>query len=189
MRGPEACVKDAPVNPATLAWVGLGANLGDAAFAMRSAAAALGSLAQTALVALSSVYRSAPVESSGADYLNAVALLRTELAAPALLAQLQRIEHEHGRERPYPNAPRTLDLDLLMYGNQRMARPELTLPHPRAHLRAFVLRPLAELAPELELAGRGRVGELLAQVADQRVEKVSMPGWIALPWSLSPGSG
>lgn len=177
------------MNATTLAWVGLGANLGDAALAMRSAVAALGSLAQTALVALSSVYRSTPVESSGADYLNAVALLRTGLAAPALLAQLQRIEHEHGRERPYPNAPRTLDLDLLVYGDQHMALPALTLPHPRAHLRAFVLRPLAELAPDLELAGRGRVGELLAQVADQRVEKVSLPGWVALPCSPSPGRG
>ncbi|MEO6033491.1 MAG: 2-amino-4-hydroxy-6-hydroxymethyldihydropteridine diphosphokinase [Burkholderiaceae bacterium] len=173
----------------TLAWVGLGANLGDAALALRSAAAALGALAQTVLVALSSVYRSAPIESSGADYLNAVALLQTELPAPALLAELRRIERGHGRERPYRNAPRTLDLDLLVYGDQRIALPTLTVPHPRAHVRAFVLRPLAEIAPELELPGRGRVTELLALVADQRIEKVSVPGWSAGPWSRPPGDG
>ena len=175
--------------PATLAWIGLGANLGDAALAMRSAAAALGALERTVRVALSSLYRSAPIESSGADYLNAVVLLQTELTAPALLACLQRIEHGHGRERPYPNAPRTLDLDLLMYGDEHIALPGLTVPHPRAHLRAFVLRPLAEIAPELALPGSGRVSELLAQVADQRVEQVSVPGWTALRWSPLPGGG
>jgi 2-amino-4-hydroxy-6-hydroxymethyldihydropteridine diphosphokinase len=164
----------------TPAWVGLGANLGDAAQALRAAAAALGVLPQTVLAALSSVYRSAPIDSRGPDYLNAVALLQTGLSAPALLAELQRIEREHGRERPYRNAPRTLDLDLLVYADKCIATPTLTLPHPRAHLRAFVLRPLAEIAPEFELPGRGRVTELLARVADQRIEKVSLPGWTPL---------
>lgn len=165
----------------TLAWVGLGANLGDAARTLRAAAAALDTLPQTVLAALSSIYRSAPIDSKGPDYLNAVALLQTDLPAPALLAELQRIEREHGRERPYRNAPRTLDLDLLVYADQRIATPTLTVPHPRAHLRAFVLRPLAEIAPELELPGRGCVTDLLTRVADQRIEKVSLPGWTPLP--------
>ncbi len=168
-----------PMN--TPAWVGVGANLGDAGRTLCAAAAALGALPHTELAALSSVYRSAPIDSQGPDYLNAVALLQTDLEAPDLLAELQRIEREHGRQRPYRNAPRTLDLDLLMYADRCIVTPALTLPHPRAHLRAFVLRPLAELAPDLVLPGHGGVAALLAQLADQRIEQVALPGWTPLP--------
>jgi 2-amino-4-hydroxy-6-hydroxymethyldihydropteridine diphosphokinase len=90
-----------------------------------------------------------------------------------LLAELRRIELAHGRERPYRNAPRTLDLDLLFHGQQRIASPALTVPHPRLHERAFVLRPLAELAPDLVIPGHGSVAELLHAVADQRIDKLS----------------
>ena len=158
---------------ASLAYIGLGANLGDARAALASALAALAGLADTTLLRSSSVWRSAPIDSSGPDYLNAVAELRTSLAPIDLLHRLQAIELAHGRERPYRNAPRTLDLDLLVYGAQSLATPELTLPHPRAHERAFVLAPLAELAPDLVITGRGRVSDLLAAVADQRIERLA----------------
>jgi 2-amino-4-hydroxy-6-hydroxymethyldihydropteridine diphosphokinase len=156
----------------TLAYIGLGANLGDARGALDAAFVALAALPGTELLRRSSVYRSAPIDSSGPDYLNAVAELRTALEPLALLHRLQAIELAHGRERPYRNAPRTLDLDLLLYGRMLVGSPELTLPHPRAHERAFVLRPLAELAPDLFIPGRGRASELLAAVADQSVERL-----------------
>lgn len=155
-----------------LAYVGLGANLGDARTALQAALQALAGLPYTQLLRRSSLYRSAPIESSGPDYLNAVAELQTGLAPLALLHGLQAIEQDHGRERPYRNAPRTLDLDLLVHDDLRLDTPELTLPHPRAHQRAFVLLPLAELAPALLIPGQGRVADLLAQVRDQPIEKV-----------------
>mgnify|MGYP001113763611 CR=1 FL=1 len=156
-----------------LAYVGLGANLGDARAALASALAALRELPGTTVLRCSSVWRSAPIDSSGPDYLNAVAELRTLLAPLDLLHQLQAIEQAHGRERPYRNAPRTLDLDLLLHGECVLDTPELTLPHPRAHERAFVLAPLAEMASALSVPGRGRVSELLAAVADQRIERLA----------------
>ena len=155
-----------------LAGIGLGANLGDARATLGAAIEALKLLPGTTLRAVSSIYRSAPVDSSGPDYLNAVALLDTRLAPLALLAELQRIELAHGRERPYYNAPRTLDLDLLFHGEQCMTTPTLVLPHPRMHERAFVLRPLAELAPGLKIPGHGTVVGMLATVADQRVDRL-----------------
>lgn len=158
--------------PTVLAVIGLGANLGDARATLESAFAALTGLPRTTVRAISSIYRSAPIDSSGADYLNAVALLDTWLAAQPLLVELQCIERRHGRERPYRNAPRTLDLDLLLHGEQRIETPSLTLPHPRAHERAFVLLPLAQIAPQLTIPGRGRVVDLLDSVADQRVDRL-----------------
>lgn len=154
------------------AFVGLGANLGDALATLAQAMVDLSALPATRLVAQSSVYRSAPIDANGPDYLNAVAELVTSLAPGELLAQLQRIEHEHGRERPYRHAPRTLDLDLLLYGQVQMASPALTLPHPRLHERAFVLLPLAELAPGLCVPGHGPVAQLLAGVAGQRIARI-----------------
>jgi 2-amino-4-hydroxy-6-hydroxymethyldihydropteridine diphosphokinase len=154
------------------AWVGLGANLGDAAHTMDRAFAALAALPASRLAGRSSLWRTAPVDADGPDYLNAVAALDTTLDPHALLAALQGIEQVHGRERPYVNAPRTLDLDLLLYGSMQLATPLLTLPHPRAHLRAFVLAPLAELAPDLVVPGRGPVRALLAAVTDQRIAKL-----------------
>ena len=139
MAGPEA----------VRAYVALGANLGDAPAAIRQALRDLEALPQTRLLQASSLYRSAPVDSSGPDYINAVAELQTALAPHDLLAELQRLEQLAGRERPARNAPRTLDLDILLYGELRMDDEALTLPHPRMTQRAFVLRPLAEIAPAL----------------------------------------
>lgn len=129
------------------AYVALGANLGDAAATVRQAMADLGALPQTRVVRTSRLYRSAPWEASGPDFFNAVAEVVTSLDAHALLAALHGLEQAAGRERPYLNAPRTLDLDLLLYGDDHIATPSLTVPHPRMDQRAFVLRPLAEIAP------------------------------------------
>jgi len=158
---------------AVTAYVGLGANLGDASAALDAAEAALDALPGTRVAASSPRYRTAPVDASGPDYLNAVAALDTDLSAEALLAALHEIELRHGRERPYRNAPRTLDLDLLLHGETRIDLPHLVVPHPRLHERAFVLVPLADLAPDLEVPGRGRVRDLLDAVADQRIERLS----------------
>jgi 2-amino-4-hydroxy-6-hydroxymethyldihydropteridine diphosphokinase len=133
-------------------FVGLGANLGDAQATVLAAFDALDKLCGTRCVARSSLYRTAPLDADGPDYVNAVAELRTEMQPPALLRALQEVELQFGRERPYHHAPRTLDLDLLLYGQRRVATAELTLPHPRLHERAFVLLPLAELAPDLAAA-------------------------------------
>ena len=147
------------------AFVALGANLGDAAKALREALAALNALTGVRVLRASSLYRTAPVDSSGPDYLNAVAEIATTLTAPALLDALQAIEQAAGRERPYRNAPRTLDLDLLLFGEAHVHSARLTLPHPRMNERAFVLVPLAEIAPS-------RVGpDALRAVAAQRIEK------------------
>ncbi len=129
------------------AFVGLGANLGDARAAVQAALRALNELPLTRLVQCSRLYRSAPYEASGPDFINAVAQLETSVTAPALLGLLQALENAAGRQRPYANAPRTLDLDLLLYGDASIDSPRLTVPHPRLHERAFVLLPLAELAP------------------------------------------
>ncbi|MBL8330521.1 MAG: 2-amino-4-hydroxy-6-hydroxymethyldihydropteridine diphosphokinase [Rubrivivax sp.] len=154
-----------------LAYVGLGANLGEAALTLARAADELGRLPGTARIACSSLYRSAPIDATGPDYLNAVVALQTALTPLALLDELQRIEQQHGRERPWQNAPRTLDLDLLLHGTLRCDTPRLTLPHPRMHQRAFVLLPLAQLAPaDLPIGEHGPLAALLAQVQDQRVE-------------------
>ena len=132
-----------------LATVGLGANLGNAALAVKAAIEAIGALPGVELLRASALYRSAPVDSSGPDYINAVVQINTRLSAPVLLLQLQTLEAAAARERPYRNAPRTLDLDLLLYGEARVDSPALTIPHPRMQQRAFVLRPLAEIAPQL----------------------------------------
>ena len=145
------------------AFIGLGANLGDPQRALREALHEIAHLPATDLVRSSRVYRSEPVDAGGPDYLNAVAEVRTGLAAPELLAGLQALEETAGRERPYRNAPRTLDLDLLLYGDARIASATLTVPHPRMRERAFVLLPLQELAPQ-------RVHPRdLAAVAGQRI--------------------
>jgi 2-amino-4-hydroxy-6-hydroxymethyldihydropteridine diphosphokinase len=156
-----------------LAYVGLGANLGDAAATLAAALHALGAVEGTQLLAASAVYRTAPLQAVGPDFLNAVALLETALSPLALLQAMQSIETCHGRVRPYRNAPRTLDLDLLLYGNEVIHTPTLTVPHPRLHERAFALVPLAELAPTLRLPGLGMVAVLLAGVAGQRIERLS----------------
>lgn len=135
-----------------IAYIALGANLGDAMQTLREAIKNLGSIPHTGLVKHSSLYQTAPVDSSGPDYINAVAEIRTRLPAPELLAQLQTQEQAAGRQRPYINAPRTLDLDILLYGSAHIQSITLTVPHPRMAQRAFVLRPLAEIAPDLVTA-------------------------------------
>ncbi len=155
------------------AYVALGANLGDAHAAIHDALRRLDELPDTRLVRSSSIYRTAPIDSSGPDYLNAVAELSTGLAPRELLARLLVIELDHGRERPYRNAPRTLDLDLLLYADAVIVTAELTVPHPRMHQRAFVLQPLAELAPGLLIPGHGTVAAALPSVADQRIDRLA----------------
>jgi 2-amino-4-hydroxy-6-hydroxymethyldihydropteridine diphosphokinase len=146
-------------------FVGLGANLGDAATTVRAAIDALAVLPDTVVVARSSLYRSAPVDGPGPDYVNAVAELRTTQEPARLLRSLQAIEARFGRERPYRNAPRTLDLDLLLYGERRIETAALVVPHPRWRARTFVLVPLAEIAPEV--AG--------AVPADPTVTRIDFP--------------
>ena len=150
-----------------IAYVALGANLGEAAAVVASAIDALNRLADTRLEARSHLYRSAPVDAQGPDFINAVAAVSTRLTAPDLLLALQQLEQRAGRERPYRNAPRTLDLDLLLYGDACIDSPSLTVPHPRMMERAFVLIPLAEIAPDLVPAAA------LAAVAGQRIERLS----------------
>lgn len=154
------------------AFIGLGANLGDARATLKAAVAALRELPKTRCVAVSSVFRSAPVEASGPDFFNAVVELSTSLTPQDLLAALQTIELSHGRQRPFRHAPRTLDLDLLMYGSLRLNTPHLQLPHPRMHQRAFVLAPLAELAPDLQIPGLGSLEACLPNVSGQRVARL-----------------
>jgi 2-amino-4-hydroxy-6-hydroxymethyldihydropteridine diphosphokinase len=154
------------------AFIGLGSNLGDRGAELERAFEQIGTLPATALVARSSIYESAPLDAPGGDYLNAVALVRTALAPQVLLAALQAIEHAHGRVRAGPNAPRTLDLDLLLYDAERIDTPGLVVPHPRLHERAFVLVPLAEIAPTLVIPGCGPVHDLALHVASQRLAKL-----------------
>lgn len=150
-----------------MACVALGANLGDAVATVQQALRDVAGLPATQLIKASSLYRSAPYEAQGPDFINAVALLDTQLSPLDLLHALQRIEQAHGRKRPYQNAPRTLDLDLIFHGDAQWATPELTLPHPRWQERAFVLMPLAEVCPECVGA------HLLAAVRDQAIEKLT----------------
>ena len=155
-----------------IAFVGIGANLGDARANVADALARLETQPGCRLVAASSLWRTAPVDSAGDDYINAVALVDTTLDAHALLAVLQAIETAHGRERPYHNAPRTLDLDLLLYGDEVIDTPSLTVPPPRMHERAFVLAPLLEVMPDIAIPGRGRAADYLANVADQAIHRL-----------------
>jgi 2-amino-4-hydroxy-6-hydroxymethyldihydropteridine diphosphokinase len=148
------------------AYVAIGANLGDARSTVMRAMDDMGALPSTRVVARSSLYRSAPVDAIGPDFINAVVELDTALDPLSLLAELQRLESDAGRERPYRHAPRTLDLDLLRHGECTMDTAVLTLPHPRLTQRAFVLVPLAEIAPDQVTA------DALANVADQPIERL-----------------
>lgn len=156
-----------------LAYVALGANLGDPAATMRAAIAALDQLPGSRVTAASSLYRTAPQDAPGQpDYVNAVVALDTDLAAEALLGALLALEQAHGRQRSQRNAARSLDLDLLLYGEQVIDAPGLVVPHPRLHLRAFVLVPLAEIAPDRAIPGRGSLAAWLPAVALQRIERL-----------------
>jgi 2-amino-4-hydroxy-6-hydroxymethyldihydropteridine diphosphokinase len=153
-------------------FIGLGANLGDARATVNAAFDELAALPGTRLVARSSLYRTAPVDATGPDFVNAVAELRTALEPEALLQALQAIEARHDRQRPYRNAPRTLDLDLLLVGERAFATPALTVPHPRLHQRAFVLEPLLELAPGLSHPALGSLAAWRAGTGDQAIERL-----------------
>jgi 2-amino-4-hydroxy-6-hydroxymethyldihydropteridine diphosphokinase len=155
-----------------VAFVGLGANLGDPRAQVESAMRALSELPRTALLKRSSLYRSAPIDAGGPDYVNAVVELITELAPDALLQALQAIENRHGRRRTGQNAPRTLDLDLLLYGNLTHDEPHLQLPHPRLHQRAFVLQPLLEIEPDLAVPGLGALAARLDGTRGQPVQRI-----------------
>ena len=162
-----------PVPAAHTAYIGLGANLGAAHASLLAALQALALLPDCRLLQASSVYRSAPVDASGPDFYNAVAALHTTLAPLALLDALQAIEQQFGRERPFINAPRTLDLDLLLMGDLQLNSPRLTLPHPRLHQRAFVLQPLLEIAPGLVAPGLGPLVAYTFTTVDQRLQRLN----------------
>lgn len=154
----------------SLAYIALGANLGDPAATVNAAFAALDQLPQSRLLAKSALYRTAPVGiAEQPEFVNAAALIETTLAPEALLDALLAIEQAFGRVRAERNGPRTLDLDILLYDDLTLATPRLTLPHPRLHLRAFVLQPLADLAPDLAIPGRGSLAAWLPAVANQGI--------------------
>jgi 2-amino-4-hydroxy-6-hydroxymethyldihydropteridine diphosphokinase len=161
---------------ATQAWIGLGANLGEPLAALHGALEALATLDSCTLLRHSSLYRTTPIGpgvENQPDYINAVAEISTTLSATALLEALFAIESHFGRQRSARNAARTLDLDLLLYGDAQINTPSLIVPHPRMHERAFVLSPLAELAPQTLIPGRGRVADLIATLDDQGIQRLT----------------
>ena len=147
-------------------YIGLGANLGDPRETIQVALRELAATPALTILKVAPLYASAPIDSSGPNYINTVASLDTSLGPQELLAVLQKIELLHGRERPYINAPRTLDLDLLLYDDIKLDGPTLIIPHPRMHQRAFVLKPLHDIAGDLQLA-QGSIQTLLAKCKDQ----------------------
>jgi 2-amino-4-hydroxy-6-hydroxymethyldihydropteridine diphosphokinase len=156
------------------AYVALGANLGDPQLQVRHAMDALDRIDGTRVERCSSLYRSAPVGiTDQPEFINAVCAVSTELTAEQLLSALLRVERDAGRRRDGPRGgPRTLDLDLLLYGTERHNDARLTLPHPRLHERAFVLYPLMEIAPSLVIPGLGAVSDLAQACSDQRIERL-----------------
>jgi 2-amino-4-hydroxy-6-hydroxymethyldihydropteridine diphosphokinase len=155
------------------AWIGLGANLGDARETIEQAIKVLRETRGIDSLIVAPFYGSDPIDAQGPTFINTVAQINTSLAPLSLLDAMQGIEQTYGRERPYHHAPRTLDLDLLYYEGVNMETPRLTLPHPRMHERAFVLRPLSELAPDLVLK-QGKLHTLLAQCNDQKLWPLSL---------------
>ncbi|NLP61547.1 2-amino-4-hydroxy-6-hydroxymethyldihydropteridine diphosphokinase [Paraburkholderia sacchari] len=156
----------------TVAWLGIGANLGDARQTLKDTVVCLAQQHTITVLAKSSLYRTAPIDAGGDDYFNCVVKLETLLSVRELLGLCHRIEHHFGRERPFRNAPRTLDIDILLYGEAIIDEPDLIVPHPRMTGRAFVLAPLAEIDPELAIPGLGVVSSFLPAVAEQRIEKM-----------------
>jgi 2-amino-4-hydroxy-6-hydroxymethyldihydropteridine diphosphokinase len=157
----------------TVAFIGLGANLDDPQRQVQQAFRELDAIAHTRVVRASSLYRSAPQGyAAQPEFVNAVAQIETGLPAERLLAELQSIEAAHGRRRSFANAPRTLDLDLLLFGNIVIDTENLKVPHARMHERAFVLLPLVEIAPDAEVPGRGPAKTLLEKCRNQGVERL-----------------
>ncbi len=156
------------------AFIAIGSNLQEPKLQVTQAFELLATLPQTSLIKRSSLYRTAPVGyDNQPDFINAVAEIETALEPQQLMKTLLALETTQGRERPFPNAPRVLDLDLLLYNDTIMQSPELTLPHPRMQTRGFVMLPLAEIAPELVIPGHGTVTTLAAGCEDQGVEKLA----------------
>ena len=162
-----------------IAYIGLGSNLQDPYSQLQRAFVDLERLPETHLTARSSLYRTAPLDcpdqpdsTSQPDFVNAVAKIATDLSPQALLQALLHIEHQHGRERTFRNAPRTLDLDVLLYDDVQLHEHGLTIPHPQMHRRAFVLQPLLELAPDCMIPGIGEVAVVARQCEDQQVERL-----------------
>ena len=164
--------KDKALKSVIKAWVGLGGNLGDVTTTLHAALECMRVSEWISNLQVSSFYRTAPIDAQGDDYINAVASFNTTLAPLPLLRFLQGIEQRYGRERPYWHAPRTLDLDLLLYGDLVLNVTDLILPHPRLHERAFVLSPLAELDEQLSIPGHGKVETLLLTVSEQSIERL-----------------
>ena len=153
--------------------IGIGANLGNARDTVLQAIERLAQLPASRLTKRSSLYLTAPLDADGDDYVNAVVEIHTELDALTLLHALQELELAFGRERPYRNAPRTLDLDLLLYGDQKISEDSLTVPHPRMTERAFVLLPLLQIDPLANIPGQGAAQEFAAGVAKQVIQKIA----------------
>jgi 2-amino-4-hydroxy-6-hydroxymethyldihydropteridine diphosphokinase len=156
----------------TACYIGIGSNLGDAYDNVQHAIVQLGQLPGTAIAAQSSLFRTAPIDAGGDDYVNAVVRIDTTLPAEDLLRALQAIELGFGRERPYRNAPRTLDLDLLLYGQQTISTALLNVPHPRMTQRAFVLIPLLQIDPLITIPGQGPAHYFAPGVAGQNIQKL-----------------
>ena len=156
----------------SLAYVGLGSNLDGPRRQVAQALSELEDIPATRVLKRSSLYCSEPLgHAEQPEFVNAVAALDTALDPEALLGELQAIEARHARARSFRNAPRTLDLDLLLYDDRVHRSARLELPHPRMHERAFVLKPLLEIEPGIAVPGRGRARDLLGACAGQRVER------------------
>lgn len=154
------------------AYVGIGSNLGDPQANVGQAMLDLDKLPKTRVTGQSSLFRTAPIDAEGADYINAVVRLDTRLSAQELLHELQAIEHAYERERPYVNAPRTLDLDILLYGSQQINSESLTVPHPRLTQRAFALIPLLQIDPLIAIPGAGPAHSFVSGVTNQTIQKI-----------------
>ena len=154
------------------AFIGIGANLGDARAGVETAIQQLGMLPATRLTGQSSLFRTAPIDAEGDDYINAVVRIDTELLAEELLQELQSIERAAGRERPFTNAPRTLDLDILLYGTREISTDSLIVPHPRLTQRAFALIPLLQIDPMIAIPGKGPAHTFVPNVTGQSIRKV-----------------
>ena len=155
------------------AYIGIGANLGNALDTVQRAIKDLGQLPHTRLSARSSLFRTAPIDAEGDDYINAVVRLDTQLPPAELLHHLQALEQAYGRQRPYVNAPRTLDLDILLYGEETISSELLHIPHPRLTQRAFTLIPLLQIDPLITIPGRGPAHGFVPAVVGQQIQRVS----------------
>lgn len=158
--------------PSVTAYIGLGSNVGDVVSNVRRAISRLRRMPETSTGLQSSLYLTAPIDSIGNDFVNAVVQIHTHLKAEELLKELMDIEQEFGRTRPFENAPRAMDLDILLYGRQQIETDNLVVPHPKLTERAFTLMPLLELDPLVEIPGQGLANKFVAAVSGQRISKI-----------------